>query len=238
MSATTINVTLDVADLAVGDHSECRDGYCLRADIASAVGDDPAVYQDQCVSAVLRTIVCELAQVWDQTPARVLLDQVLGELVGTGDTRDDERAYLVTNWLARDVVPMWLDVAGLAEVAQRLRSLRVLDDQDAVTGAAGTIREAADLLDPVQVGNATVLRYADQCVALSGVGAVAMVPAYLGRYLPGTHPFVEGVDEVLRLARRALHVTVCQLGTTDVVTDMVDRTQHAVLDLVRTMVLR
>ena len=61
-----------------------------------------------------------------------------------GDGLDEQRGYLVLDWLIRAYTPAWLDLAGLAAEATALRDLRRIVTLAAAQAAVPVVRTAGD----------------------------------------------------------------------------------------------
>src|SRR5262245_14123142 len=96
-----------------------------------------------CVSPVLQTFCIGFNDALDDG-RRQGLRPYLARCIGTADDgRDDERAWMCTDWLVTVFAPVWLDLAGLHAHAQNLRALgRTITDATAAEAAMPTITAA------------------------------------------------------------------------------------------------
>ena len=113
--------------LSYGTHATPADGRCAMEWVSYLAGephsDDPA-----CVSPVLRAFCTTLNDSLEDGP-RQRLRPYLARTIGTVDDGLDEvRSWMAMDWLIRTYAPAWLELAGLAESAQRVAGLApVLD---------------------------------------------------------------------------------------------------------------
>lgn len=127
--------------LAKGSHDSREAGMCAMEWVAYIAGEEHSA-QPVCVSPVLKSFCIAFN---DALPhdRRQRLRPYLTRCIGTaGDGLDDQRAWMATDWLVRECAPAWLDLAGLHDHAQNLRSLgAVLSSETA--RSAGTAIAAA-----------------------------------------------------------------------------------------------
>jgi hypothetical protein len=108
--------------LKTGSHESREAGMCAMEWVAY-LANEPHSDSPSCVSPVLKSFCIAFN---DALPdgERQRLRPYLTRCIGTaGDGRDEERAWMATDWLVRECCPAWLDLAGLHAHAQNLRSL-------------------------------------------------------------------------------------------------------------------
>ena len=115
----------DIADrYTAGKHGEPDEGMCL-VEAAAYMAGEPFSDHPQCVDPV----IAAFARTWhDRLPDDATRVErslpLVSVIVGTKGSAElsDRRAVAVGDWCWRHVLPVWLDVAGLAEQATALRS--------------------------------------------------------------------------------------------------------------------
>lgn len=74
----------------------------------------------------------------DATRQKLLLYQ--DKVIGTGnDGKDEQRAWMCVDWLARTQLPVWLDLAGLNGHAFSVRGMGVISDTVSASAAQSTL---------------------------------------------------------------------------------------------------
>jgi hypothetical protein len=157
MPATTIVnpdrlAELKTVTLDAGGHKP--DGeFCVMEAVAYVAGE-PWSDKPECASPVLGAFL----RSWNDTlddDTRQLLKPYIPKLVGTRGTevQEEKRAWMATDWLARECAPAFLRVAGLVEHAEALEGLAALTTAkrakraqptlDAARAAAGAAARAA-----------------------------------------------------------------------------------------------
>jgi hypothetical protein len=132
---------LDGIDLDSGSHSNFNSGHCAMEVVAWLAGLGHTDAPD-CASPVLRAFTLSINDAWPKEK-RQELKPFLPRMVGTGDDgKDEQRSFLALDWLIRTYTPAWLDLAGLTEEAQELRSLRRIVDMVAAEAAGPVVRKA------------------------------------------------------------------------------------------------
>jgi hypothetical protein len=131
------HLDLDTITLKSGGHQDRDQGVCLLEAVAWWA-DEPHSDTPACVDQTL----ARFGRAWNDAmrddDERAQLRRYVPALVGTAGTSDDSvrRAWLALDWLVRVSTPAWLDLAGLADEAQRLRDLpQVTEVDDAVLAA-------------------------------------------------------------------------------------------------------
>ena len=138
-------IDLETLTLTVGLHRKRSDGVCVMEAVAWLAGTD---HSDRpvCTSPVLGTFMRQ----WnDDLPSDAdrnrLLKPLLPLLIGTntGAVDDAARSWMVTDWLVRVYVPVWLDLAELTDEAQRMRDLPTVTAASLVAAMSVLTRAAA-----------------------------------------------------------------------------------------------
>jgi hypothetical protein len=138
----TTDLDLGAIPLTKGSHTTREEGLCLLEAVAWEAGEEHTD-RPSCVSPVLATFGRRLNDVLpDDT--RQQLSQYRRAMIGTaGDGRDQARAYLALDWLARTCQPAWLDLAGLPAPAAALRALTPITDTGTLEAARPALAAAA-----------------------------------------------------------------------------------------------
>ena len=123
-----------------GSHSSFDDGACLMEAVAYVAGE-PHSDHPACTSRVLTSIAIRLNDRWDGEE-RQLLAPLIPKLIGTRTDwkHDVKRAYAMADACVREIVPMGLDAAKWADLAQRLRDVTPIVDQATAEAARDVCR--------------------------------------------------------------------------------------------------
>jgi len=114
---------LDSITLQRGAHDSNGDKQFCAMEAAAWIAGEPHSDHPQCVSPVLGAFVRALNDALDDEQ-RQALKPCIPRMIGTaGDGHDEERAWMAVDWLVRVCTPAWLDLAGLKDSAEALRSL-------------------------------------------------------------------------------------------------------------------
>ena len=135
---------LDQLVLARGAHHDRSNGLCVM-EAAAWLAGEPHTDNPDCVSPAIGVFLRSWNDQLDDTD-RQMLKPLIPRVVGTRTSREDEqaRAWLATDWLAREFAPAWLDLAGLGEHAGRLRALDALTSTELAERALPIIQEARE----------------------------------------------------------------------------------------------
>ena len=168
--------------LSQGAHPTPEKGRCAMEWVAYLVGE-PHSDQPACVSPVLRRFCIAFNdRLGDQD--RQKLRPYLARTIGTaGDGQDPERLRICSDWLTREVMPTWLDLAGRAETAQRLRTLPGELTAENVARILGEVRE--DVYEArTQARQRLLQRVREECKrrGLTAAAAAAAAAAYAYAY--------------------------------------------------------
>ena len=127
----THHIDLDSIVLLEGSHGSREQGVCLLEAVAWWAHEEHTD-RPSCVDGTLAAF----GRTWNDglrsDVERGQLKPYIRALVGTAGTPDDasRRAWLALDWSVRVSTPAWLDLAGLAGQAQRLRGLPELTAAD------------------------------------------------------------------------------------------------------------
>ena len=138
---------IDIAKvvLSSGAHAPPNGAFeaCVM-ELSSYLAGEPWSDHPACVSPVLG----EFLRSWNDSldnKTRQKLKPYAARVIGTsGDGKDDQRAWMAVDWLARIHLPVWLDTAGLSDHAAAVRALIALDGADAAKAAQPTLAAARD----------------------------------------------------------------------------------------------
>ena len=129
---------LDKLVLDGGAHDSVDKGFCAM-ELVSWLADEPFSDHPKCVSPVLGQFLRQWNDALDDA-GRQKLKPYLSRTIGTAyDGRDEERAWLCTDWLVRVCAPAWLELAGVKESAAALRALPPILSTAAAKEAQPTI---------------------------------------------------------------------------------------------------
>jgi len=132
---------LDKLVLDHGGHNDFEEGHCAT-ELVSWLADEPFSDHPACLSPVLGAFLRN----WNDSlgeDGRQKLKPFLPRTIGTAeDGHDEERAWLVTDWLVRVCAPAWLELAGVKESPEALRALPPSTDGGAARSAQATIDKA------------------------------------------------------------------------------------------------
>ena len=135
--------------IAKGGHEDRSAELCSMELVAYLAGE-PHSDSPACTSPVIAAFI----RSWndaipdDETRTR-LLKPILPRLIGTvgSPAVEQRRADLAFDWCVRVSTPAWLDLAGLKDEANALRSLRPLLDRSAVLAAQAALDRARERAD-------------------------------------------------------------------------------------------
>ena len=140
--------------LLKGSHEDFAAGVCAMEAVAFLAGEPHSDFP-ACACPVISAFMRNWNDSLSDNDRDRLLKPYLPRLVGTRATPEIEnkRAWMATDWLARECAPAWLRAAQLVEHADRLMSLApILDeitaqtaqpDLDAARSAAWSAAESA-----------------------------------------------------------------------------------------------
>jgi hypothetical protein len=130
---------LDGLRLSRGSHKSWEQGACVM-EAASYVAGEPWSDHPKCASRVITGFLVSWNDSLDDD-ARQMLKPLIPRLVGTRTSAKDEttRAWMSTDWLARECAPAFLRLAGLTEQAETLENLAPL------TGRASAVKAQPSL---------------------------------------------------------------------------------------------
>ena len=120
-------VDLDTIILTKGNHTSWEHGVCVM-ELASYIANEPWGDHPACVSPVLGAFLRSWNDTLDNATRQQLKPYAARVIATAGDGRDDERAWMATDWLCRVCAPAFLDLAGLTEDAAAFRALAPLRD--------------------------------------------------------------------------------------------------------------
>ena len=141
---------LEPLKLGRGSHNAPNNGLveaCIM-EAVSYVAGEPFSDRPECASPVITSFLIS----WnDNLPddQRQMLKPYIPRLVGTRTTKKDEetRAWMLTDWLARECAPAWMRLAGLSAQAEALEALAPLT-------SAAQARKARSALDAARKDSA------------------------------------------------------------------------------------
>ena len=137
---------LDIDSLVLysGDHDP-NGKMCIMEAVAYVAGEP---WSDRPVCA--STVISDFLRSWNDAlndDDRQMLKPFILRMVGTSAQQEVElmRSELAWKWLVRTYVPTWLDAAGIADHANKLRSCR---ETEIITTLAAARAAARDTLRP------------------------------------------------------------------------------------------
>src|SRR5690349_1288610 len=109
----------------------------------SYVAGEPWSDRPECASPVITSFLVS----WNDSLSdddRQMLKPYIPRLVGTRTSKQDEetRAWMLTDWLARECAPAWLRLAGLTGQAEALEALAPLTSAASARKAQPTLKSA------------------------------------------------------------------------------------------------
>jgi hypothetical protein len=136
-----MNIDLETLKLEHGSHDDREDGMCAMEAVAWLAGE-PHSDAPSCTSPVLAAF----ARYWNDAlndDKRQMLKPYLRRLIGTNTGRvdDEKRAWVATDWLVREYLPVWLELAKLTQDADQIRALPEITSAT-ITATLPTIRAA------------------------------------------------------------------------------------------------
>ena len=134
---------LDHVKLAVGSHPSGPNGAACVMEAVSYVAGEPWSDHPACASPIITAFLIRWNDSMNETD-RQMLKPYIPRLVGTRTSAQDEeiRAWLLTDWLARECAPAWLRLAGLTAQAEMLEGLAPVLSSDAARAAQGSLYQA------------------------------------------------------------------------------------------------
>ncbi len=177
---------LETLELESGGHEAPNNGLvhaCVMEAVAYVAGD-PWSDHPECVSPVLGAFL----RSWNDSLAdvdRQMLKPLIPRLVGTKASKkvEEKRAWMATDWLARECAPAFLRAAGLTEHAEALEGLAALTTTKRAEKARPTVAAAGDAVwaaagDAVWDGTGAAARAAAGAAAGDAAGAAAGATAW------------------------------------------------------------
>ncbi len=136
---------LETLELESGGHEAPNNGLvhaCVMEAVAYVAGD-PWSDHPECVSPVLGAFL----RSWNDSLAdvdRQMLKPLIPRLVGTKASKkvEEKRAWMATDWLARECAPAFLRLSGLTEHAEALEGLAALTTTQRAKKAQPTLAAA------------------------------------------------------------------------------------------------
>ncbi len=135
-------INIDTIALDGGAHSSIEKGACVMELVSHVAGEE---WSDSpsCTSPILAGYLRNLNDAFD-TEARQALKPLIPLCIGTntGAEDDQKRGRMAVDWIVREYVPAWLDLAKLDVRAKHLRSLPEITSWDALVESMSTLRAA------------------------------------------------------------------------------------------------
>jgi hypothetical protein len=141
---------LEPLKLGRGSHDPPLNGLvnaCVMEAVAYVAGE-PFSDHPECASPVITSFLVYWNDAMDDVDRQMLKPYIV-RLVGTrtGKRHEEQRAWMLTDWLVRECAPAWLRLAGLAGQAELLESLAPLT-------SAASARKAQLVLDAARKDSA------------------------------------------------------------------------------------
>jgi hypothetical protein len=141
---------LEPLKLGRGSHDPPSNGLvnaCVMEAVAYVAGE-PFSDHPECASPVITSFLVSWNDAMNDVDRQMLKPYIV-RLVGTrtGKRHEEQRAWMLTDWLARECAPAWLRLAGLAGQAELLESLAPLT-------SAASARKAQPVLDAARKDSA------------------------------------------------------------------------------------
>lgn len=188
------NIDLTKIVLKSGGHTP--DGeYCVM-ELAAFIAEEPWSDHPKCVSPVIAAFLRSWNDALDDETRQILKPYAIKSLNTVGTEADEEiRAWMATEWLARECAPAFLRLAGLTEHAETLEQLADLDGSRAAKNAQPALSAARAAARALAASHA-----ASQVAALDAARAAAA-----GKKLEPTVKILQA--SALRLLDRMIAVT-------------------------------
>jgi hypothetical protein len=139
--------TLDIYEtirLSCGGHKSLEDGVCVM-ELSSYLAHEPWSDTPKCVSPVLGAFLRSWNDALDDETRQLLKPYAAKVLKTAGSPEADlKRAWMATDWLAREFAPAWLRAAGLKKHAEALENLVALVDDRTARVAQSKLSAAWD----------------------------------------------------------------------------------------------
>jgi hypothetical protein len=135
---------LDRLVLAHGSHRSFDEGVCAMEAAAWIAGEEHTD-RPSCVSPVIAAFMRSWNDRLNDDARNRLLKPLIPLTVGTATSRSDDetRAWMATDWLARECAPAFLRLAGLTDQAQLLENLAALTGRDDAITAQPILNDAS-----------------------------------------------------------------------------------------------
>lgn len=136
-------IDIEAVVLSSGAHSEPNGEFaaCVM-ELSSYIAKEPWSDHPACVSPVLGAFLRSWNDALDDE-TRQKLKPYAARVIGTaGDGKDERRAWMAVDWLARTQLPVWLELAGLNENAAAVRGLAALSSTETAHDAQPTLDTA------------------------------------------------------------------------------------------------
>jgi hypothetical protein len=120
---------LEPLKLGRGSHKPPSNGLvnaCVMEAVAYVAGE-PFSDHPECASPVITSFLVSWNDAMDDVDRQMLKPYIV-RVVGTrtGKRHEEQRAWMLTDWLARECAPAWMRLAGLTGQAESLESLAPL----------------------------------------------------------------------------------------------------------------
>jgi hypothetical protein len=142
MDSEKKTIDVDSIVLEFGSHESPEVGMCVMEAVAYVAGEE---FSDRpkCASETIAAFM----RAWNDSlndEQRQMLRPYIRRLVGTaaGKEAEAERAWLAIDWYVRVFTPTWLEVAGLHDHAETLRTLNRLTTDAELNAADGKLSAA------------------------------------------------------------------------------------------------
>ena len=138
----TPTIDIETAVLSKGAHDGPAKGMCVM-ELTSYIAREPWSDHPACVSPVLASFLRSWNDSLDDD-TRQKLKPYCSRVIGTAnDGKDEQRAWMCADWLARTQLPVWLDLAGLTEHAAAVRAIIAISDPTSARTAQPILNAAS-----------------------------------------------------------------------------------------------
>jgi hypothetical protein len=136
-------IDLESIVLKAGNHDSIEEGMCVM-EMVSYLANEPWSDHPACVSPVLGVFLRAWNDALDDD-TRQKLKPYARRVIGTaGDGKDEARAWMCVDWLARIQAPAWLDLAGLSQHAGAVRALAAIASPEAAKAGQPALEAAGE----------------------------------------------------------------------------------------------
>jgi len=200
---------IDSLHLQYGSHKDFEDGVCAM-EMASWLADEPFSDHPKCVSPVITAFMVEWNDSLPDADRDRLLKTLIPLTIGTRTTEahESKRAWMATDWMAREMAPAWLRLAGLTDHAEALEGLTALTSAASAKRAQPTLSAALSAsLSAAHSASRLASHSAALSAAYSASHSAALSAAYSAAYSE-----LDPTVKILQTSAFKLVQRMCEVG--------------------------